>query len=116
MESLKQLQTEWYARLKRETDFDDIEDSRHQDRPLKSWHNLRFKNQTNIKETTQYYDEAIQLFYDYPFKNTTERCIWAFHCQGCSQRQIEKMIQGFQITYKRQWIQMIINRVKRSMK
>jgi len=116
-QEFKALQKEWDAKLKA-SGFDDIEDTTREDRPLKAWHNFRFKRTPIVQReaTETYIDSAKALLLTYPFKNPTHRRIWELHCEGKSRREIEEAISGFKKTYKHANIQFIINKIAREIK
>lgn len=103
------LEQKWYEKLY-ESGFRDIEDSSKPSRPLRVWHNLKFKS-TNITTRVnceEYFNDAKELLNTFKFKNSTHRHIWALHCQGLSKRQIERAIANLPKSYKREQIGNII--------
>jgi hypothetical protein len=85
----KRLEEEWYAKAQL-SGFIDEENTKRKDRPLKSWHDSKFKNQCPLtKEVTEeYYERAIELLRNHHFETQTQKAIWALHCQGLSEREI----------------------------
>lgn len=88
----KELESEWYSKLK-EAGFNDIEDTKREDRPLKEWHISRFRNSSNDVRNrfkAEYYIEASRFLEEFDFKNDKERVVWQLHSAGHSTREIEK--------------------------
>lgn len=86
----KQLQKEYYAKLK-ESGFDDIENLDFAQEPLKRWHSHYFKSRhrpAEFREIAQYYSSAKQILQSYSFANTVDRNIWEQHAEGHSVRKI----------------------------
>lgn len=113
----KKLEREWYQKLKDEG-FVDIEDHTREARPLKSWHNHRFKRINPQKRAALeiYYNQARALLFTYEFLNPTVRKIWELHCQGFSKRQIAVLIENETKRYKRESIGLIIVKIAREIK
>lgn len=105
------LQETYYAKL-REIDpsWIDIEDTKHPERPLISWHNFRFSQNTpdKMSDVGDYYQSARSLLHTHKFKNDAHKLIWELHAQGLSKRKIEKAIAGSPKPYKRESISTII--------
>jgi hypothetical protein len=128
-DEFKALQKLWYDKLQSEPDkngttFEDIEQvyvtkkkldgttytKLDSNRPLKSWHNFRFKpargssisvnHVEQMAATTSYYDQAQSLLHTFKFKNETHRRIWELHCSGTSRRKIADAIKQMDPTYK----------------
>lgn len=116
-ESLKKIQSEWYARLKGEG-FIDIEDTERQDAPLKTWHSLKWQNVT--RETwdavSSYFDQAKALLDTYQFDTPMHKRIWELHCQGLSRRKIEKALSNDPNAYKGANIGLIIQSIAQTIK
>ena len=91
----KSLQKEWYKKLK-DSGFDDIEDTKHPNMPLKAWHSFgRFNVSTMDREASEtYYSLARDLLNTHKFKSKLHKIIWEHHCDGQSNRHIEKLING----------------------
>lgn len=91
--SFKELQAEWYQKLA-DAGFEDIEDVRRSDAPLKSWHDYRFRQAADVRvETTRaYYERAQVLLHEGRFPTATHRRIWELHCTGLSNRKIAAAI------------------------
>ncbi len=87
--SFKELQAEWYRKLAA-TGFEDIEDHRKADAPLKSWHDHRFKrtHDVTVESTRTYYERASLLLHNGKFRTPTYRRIWELHSAGMSERKI----------------------------
>lgn len=113
----KKLEQEWYQKLK-DDGFEDIEDSNNPNRPLKAWHNFRFRqvNPARRKVTEAYYEKACALLHTYPFINEITKRIWELHCQGFSKREIEEAIKNESKRYKRESIGLIIVKISREIK
>jgi hypothetical protein len=105
-EELKQLEHEWYSKLLQDG-FMDIENTNHPERPLQTWHNLKFRDvsQDEMDAKLKYYSKAKDLLNTYPFENEIHQKIWELHSDGITARKIEKLINS---TYKRASISSII--------
>lgn len=88
-----EIEARWYAKLK-ESGFNDIEDTKHDLRPLKSWHSLRWlkTDPDSIRAKFNYYTNANHFLAIYQFENNEHKLIWMLHCEGLSIREIEKQL------------------------
>jgi hypothetical protein len=89
----KAEQEYWYQKLE-ESGFEDAENGSIPSRPLKEWHNFRFKDEPveQILAIRSYYDMAEELLRRFEFKNVIHRRIWELHCEGKNKRQIEVIL------------------------
>lgn len=104
--SFKELQKQWYKKLK-ETGFEDIEDSSQPVIPLKEWHKLKFKkiNLLDQNSNEKYYKLVTDFVNKPSFENACKfivkhgNCkfsycqiveIWELHCEGHTRRNIAK--------------------------
>jgi hypothetical protein len=113
----KKLEREWYEKL-RESGFVDIEDTTTEERPLISWHNMRFKNKAIVqREALQdYYARAKEVLATYKFDTLKEHKIWELHSEGVSINRIEKALTRFKAPNKREYIRNVINKVAKGIK
>lgn len=95
-QNLKQLQAKWYAKLKADG-FNDIENTRHPDRPLNDWHGLWFRKYIKkngadkLQAKQEYYRHAAHLLTNGTiFQNKKHRLMWELHAAGVSLRDIGK--------------------------
>lgn len=113
-DEFKKLQDKEYKKLK-ESGFEDIEDMRLPEPPLKKWHNLVFRklDLNKIEDATTYFEAARKLLLTYKFESVTHKQIWELHSEGLSYRQIERAInkKGF----KKRMIHEYIVHVKREL-
>jgi hypothetical protein len=84
------------------------------DAPLKTWHNLKWKNldPNKVSDIQKYYEEAFELLKTYVFKTETHRRIWELHCEGVSVRMISRIINRRKFTKTR--VNVFILSVERS--
>lgn len=93
-ERLKELEKVWYAKLK-QSGFEDIEDERYPDKPLKSYSSDLIESKPSRRKnffkrtTADYYALARRLLETFQFESTLHKRIWSLHCEGLSKRQIE---------------------------
>lgn len=103
--SFRDLQAQWYAKLK-DSEFSDIESTKHDSRPLKEWHSHKFSNEKFqiIRATRSQYQEQIDNFINHPTflhacqyaashgnsKFTVEevQLIWELYAEGLTRRKI----------------------------
>lgn len=87
---LKQLQTQWYKKLK-DKGFKDIERA---DGKLREYDSLRWHKSSlsNAFATQRYYELARQLLWTFPFPSLREKAIWRHHSEGASVAEIVKML------------------------
>lgn len=92
---LNEQEAYWYARLAKEG-FEDIEDTSSPLRPLKAWHNLKWRNADpqHVASTVAYYTKARHVLQSGLFANKLSYRIWELHCDGLGVREIEKAIKG----------------------
>lgn len=95
----KELEQKWYAKIKSIKgfeDFNDIEDTTREDRPLIEWHSRKFLKAalTRMPSTVEYYDQARDVLRTYKFKYKLHRQIWDLHCSGTSIRDIALVLKG----------------------
>jgi len=122
-DEFKALQKIWYDKLAATPDkqgalFDDIEDTSRADKPLKSWHNHKFKS-IDVEQrlaTESYYEQANLLLSYYRFKNKTHKRIWELHCKGLSRRKIAVAIEDMTPTYGQARIGEIILEIAKTIK
>jgi hypothetical protein len=107
-EEFKQLEREWYQKLK-DVGFHDIEDTQGESRFLKSWHSTKCQEMKPviIEQIKIYYKEGVQLLDDYPFDNPVHRRIWKLHTRGLSIRQIARKVKRL----KKSMIHLIISKI-----
>src|ERR1017187_7854983 len=82
----REIQNEWYRKLKAKK-FDDAESMRYgEDRPLRAWHSHAFQNVSplEIEITHDYYAKASELLHYFKFESKLTRRIWELHCEGMS--------------------------------
>lgn len=80
---LKELQAEWYAKLKEEG-FKDIEDANNN---LSAYHSTRFYHEQkrtgfSIEDMAEYYTLAQQLVYEVKFASEKEKLVWTLYAKG----------------------------------
>ncbi len=98
----KKLQEKWYKKLEKEG-FKDIENFSLESRPLKEWHNFKFKRakfgnelyQDQIQNLLNHkdFDEYCKMMVKHgncKFTKKQVREIWELHVQGLSTRKIAK--------------------------
>lgn len=123
----KKVQDKWYEKLKDEG-FQDIENTQHEERPLKKWHFNFFRNgrksdramETNpaqrtlieYRSTADFYQQASALLFTYRFENKTHKKIWELFCEGMTERHIAKKIK----IYKKSTIHLVIKKISMSLK
>lgn len=96
MKKLKQLQREWYAKLK-DSGFDDIEYEGHS---IKEW-SSRFQRKTklqgkdSIEAIEEYHRLAEHFLNDYDFASELEKVIWEYHANGLHHGEISKILKNF---------------------
>jgi len=99
----KALFREWNQKL-RDDGFVDAEDFSLPDPALKSWHSLKWENESAQKrehEAKTYYALATELLHNgFAFKNDLFRRTWELHCQGMSERKIARVLRWQLIGYK----------------
>jgi hypothetical protein len=88
----ERVQKEWYGKLAKEG-FRDCEDPGPQ-RFLKEWHSFKFLGTDPVvrQAAEEYWDDAQGFLRTHKFDRPIERIVWALHCEGKSQREIEKAI------------------------
>lgn len=108
----QELQREWYSKLKK---FNEIEDIRYENRPLKAWHNSIFKKVTfeEIQDKYDYNDKANELLRRYSFESRTHKKIWELHCEGYTSQEIENEIKHLSSAVKERNIRYIIKQLGR---
>ena len=91
--TFKELEQHWYDLLK-QNGFDDLEDTSRSGRPLKSWHDHKFKHvlPSVSQLADDYYRAAEHLLLTYQFKSERDRLIWFYHSQGISKRKIARLL------------------------
>lgn len=110
----KKLEKVWYEKLKL-TGFDDIEDTRTEQRMLKEWDFNFFRNQFNdieYESTLGYYESAKHLLASYSFKDETHMKVWELHCEGLSERDIAGQVGK----YKKSMVHYIICNISKVIK
>lgn len=87
---LKDIEARWYLILKK-SGFNDIEDTKHPLRPLKTWHGLKWSRVSpelcNAKR--EYFENAARFLWIYEFESLMEKDVWGLHSEGFSIREIE---------------------------
>lgn len=89
----KSLQKEFYAKLKDELGFEDIEVLDSPKEFLGSWHDSYFTarhNAEEFSEISQYYNSAADILSNFNFESEIEKNIWEKHSLGLSIRKIAK--------------------------
>lgn len=109
------LQSKWYNKIKE--GFDDAEDFRYPDRPLKSWHKNLLGNVTmlEVEITLDYYCQASELLHSHHFKNDLEKKIWELHCEGLSRLKIQEAIAHIPSAPKQSQVRNIIKDLEREL-
>lgn len=109
------VQKEWYRKLRKETEFKEIESVSYEDRPLKGWSVNIFGTLTSIEVQAikDKYDRAIEFLNKHCFENETIKRIWALHSEGMSLREIEEEIKDTDAPYKKSQVQDIIKNLER---
>lgn len=122
-EEFTKEQKQWYDKIASTPDsngevFVDAENTTRKDKPLKAWHNYRFKDipiDTRVGTQT-YYERAEELLHTYEFENDTHRTIWELHCKGLSERAIAGLISHLTPTYKHSIIGKITSQIAKSIR
>lgn len=93
--------------------FDDLEDTRHEQRPLLAWHSLKWtkRDAGQIQAQAQYYRDATAFLNEHDFTDDHERLIWFLHSEGLSVREIER-----EISYSRNHVHKIITQLREVMR
>lgn len=101
---LKTLTIEWYEKLKKEG-FDDIEDTRNDERRLRSWHSLKYQDIDPLvaQSIRGYYEKAKLLLLRHAFYNEHQERVWALHAEGMTEIEIAK-----RVPYKKSMVHYII--------
>jgi len=109
----KKLKDTWYLKLKK-SGFDDIEDNKGN---LKSWDSFKFirSSKRNMDKTETYYRYCSYFYWEYKFKNMTEKYIWKRHSEGATIRIIAEELQKKPITLKKSAIQNIVKSLRKKM-
>lgn len=113
-EDFLKLQKIWYKKLE-SSGFNDIEDTRSDDRLLKEWDFNFFRNQFNqtvYEAKLIYYERAHSLLHTYEFKSPVHRQIWKLHCDGISERKIAEQVRY----YKKSMVHYVIDQISRAIK
>lgn len=114
---LKQLQAEWYQRL-RETGFDDIEQTAESNAKLRSWHSYHFSIQhdpSRFQAKQEYYYKATQYLDHGKFRTKTEKHLWKLHSEGLGLRQIVVVMKTNGFHYNKDQCAAIVRRIKEEM-
>lgn len=110
----KALQDKWYKKLESKG-FEDIEDTRHADRPLKRWHGLDFKSKAKSPDvflaTQSYFQKASELLNTHTFDTMEQRRVWELHAEGLSTREIVRKLKEENIKASKTKIITIINQI-----
>lgn len=98
LKGLSHLEATWYNKLK-ESGFEDIEDTRYPDRPLKDYHDGYFRERydpVRFEAKQTYYQRAAQyleaVYGDRHQDPKPESSIWELHSQGLSVRKIGEQL------------------------
>lgn len=113
--SCKYIEDIWYKKLRKT--FNDAENSKYLERPLRVWHKDVFKNVSldQIQAIQDYYAKALDLLYSFKFENYTIKRIWELHCQGLSRYKIALEIKNLKLSYKTSQIGNFIKMLEREM-
>jgi len=113
-QSYKKLEQLWYDKLKKEG-FQDIENTKTDERLLKEWDFNFFRNQFNLiqyESTLGYYDQAKEILVSESFKSEIHKKVWELHCEGLSERSIAVRVKE----YKKSMIHYIIANIASKIK
>ena len=101
-QELKKLRDEWDIILK-EAGFDDIENRKREDSPLKQYHayyfQARYTPETFV-ETKLYYQQCKEFANVYKFENEQDKQIWDLYADGLSLRDMETWFKTNKVKYK----------------
>jgi hypothetical protein len=108
----KELQRIWYEKIK-EKGFEDIEDTKNPERPLKCWHSFKFKLKPIVQTNAQkdFFEMASGLLHSFHFKTKHYRKIWRLFCEGQKEREIARKLKIPKST-----VHWIIARISREIK
>lgn len=118
----KDLRNEWYQKLK-ESGFEDIENTKHKEEPLKNWDSIYFQKKPVAERRLQradYFYEATHMMVELHqcpvfLINTIDRIAWQLHSDGLSFREIARQLntEGFQTN--KDYVSSIINTLKKKL-
>ncbi len=114
-QNLKQLQAEWYGKLKNEG-FKDIEQDEDN---LKNWASFYFGvkyTPTTFENKQEYYTLAGQFLYHHEFANMFEEFVWKLHSDGLTLAEIVEQLKFHRFEVKsRSPVHLIIKRLAKEM-
>lgn len=111
-QTFKEIQARWYAILKT-SGFQDAEDSKHDLRPLITWHSLKWQkiDPERFKAKRDYFNQAERFLATYDFETDEHKIIWLLHSEGLSVREIE-----YEISISRNQVHKVIVMLREIMK
>jgi hypothetical protein len=113
-QKFKILQKKWYDKIAKKG-FQDIEDTRHEQRYLKIWHSAYFQvtySPAEFEFKRDYYCKASRFLHDHTFANELERKIWELHTEGFSLRKTATYLASQKIDCNKDAVFKIISRLK----
>jgi len=109
------LQKQWYKKVKKETDFKDIEqDEDH----LVDWSDRFYRQKflDTYEAKAEYYYMATHFLNDYKFETTLDKIIWEYHSNGISFTNISKLLKKVRKKVSRDQVEIVINKLKTAMR
>jgi len=123
VKTLKELQSEWYDKLKKDG-FEDIENKNNElvSHASSMFYRGRRNNMsftqimTDIESKQDYYSLASEFLHAYKFRRPVDKFIWEQHCEGVSYRDISKKLAEKGIKLTRNPIGDIVKKLRVEMK
>lgn len=104
----------WYKRLKA-SGFNDIEKNEY-DLKTNSAIRKRDTSKARIEALHMYYSMATDFLNDYKFNSKLDQIVWEYHANGLSVRDVVKLLKSVRIKTNRQYVWLIVSRLRTIMK